>query len=486
MKNHIDVFKISPESTLRKAMEYINKGGKGIALVVDKEQKLIGVVTDGDIRRALLSGMSLDSGIQDIIVKNPVTAVLGVTTNQLLEVMMNRGIQQIPILNEEGKVVDIALLRELKRIPLSRPDITQKEVGLIASVLATSKLSIGPMIEEFENKIASYVGTRYAVAVNSGTSALHLCIKSLGIKDGDEIITSPFSFIASANCALFERAKPVFVDINEDTLCIDPERIEEKITPKTKAILPVHIFGYPADMDRIMEIAKQYNLSVIEDAAEALGSEYKGRKVGSFGNMGVFAFYPNKQISTGEGGMAVTDNKEISLLWRSLRNQGRSEGSEWLSHERLGYNYRMSELHAALGVAQMERIEQIILKRQQVAEMYNERLRSLSELKIPYSSHHIKMGWFVYVVRIDSVRFSREDRDAIIRQLDQRGISCRNYFPPIHLEPFYRKMFGYKEGDFPITEWVSGKTIALPFYNNISEEEIDYICDNLEAIIKNF
>ncbi len=263
--------------------------------------------------------------------------------------------------------------------------------------------------------------TKYGIGVNSGTSGLHLCIRSLNIKDGDEVITTPFSFIASANCILFERAKPVFVDIDENTLNIDPTKIEEKITKKTKAILPVHIFGHPCQMDKIMEIAKKYYLVVIEDACEAIGAEFDRRKVGSWGTVSVFAFYPNKQITTAEGGMVVTNDGQIAKLCRSMRNQGRDEESEWLSFKRLGYNYRMNELNAALGVAQIDRIDEIFTKRQRVADFYNEKLKGVDGIRIPFVAPGVKISWFVYVIRLNSYQFSRKDRDEkVIQRFEEK------------------------------------------------------------------
>jgi perosamine synthetase len=486
MNKKIGSIILRENNTIKEAMEQINKTGLRIVLIVDENKKLLGVAVDGDIRRALLSGKNLSSPIKNIMTQNPITASEGALATKLLEIMLEKNIQEIPIINTEGRVVDLALLRELKSIPLSSPDITYKEIEIINQVLSTPTLSIGPKVKEFEEKLANFIGTKYAIAVNSGTSGLHLCVRSLDIKDGDEVITTPFSFIASSNCVLFERAKPVFVDIGENTLCIDPEKIEKAITKKTKAILPVHIFGYPSEMDKIMEIAKRYNLAIIEDACEAFGSEYNGRKVGTFGNCAVFSFYPNKPITTGEGGAIVTNDEKIAKLCQSLRNQGREENGSWLCHKHLGYNYRMSELNASLGVIQMERIEEILNKRQRVAELYNQRLSEIKGVKIPYTGPNVKISWFVYVIRIDPEKFSGEDRDVIIRKLENRGINCRNYFPPIHLEPFYTEMFGYKRGDFPVTERVSNSTISLPFHNNLTEGEIEYICDSLKIILNQF
>lgn len=363
-------------------------------------------------------------------------------------------------------------------IPLSNPDITELERRYVLEVLRTPNLSLGPKLKEFEEKIASYVGVKHAVAVNSGTSGLHLVIKALGIKEGSEVITTPFSFVASANSILYERAKPVFVDIDFRTLNMDVEEVEEKITKKTNAVLAVDIFGEPVEWDRLQEIGEKYELKLIEDSCESFGAEYKGKRTGGFGDAGVFAFYPNKQITTGEGGIIVTGHEEIAKLCRSMRNQGRGESDEWLQHERLGYNYRISDINCALGIAQLERIDEMLEKKRRVAQMYNERLKETDCIEIPYTSPKVKKSWFVYVVKL-SDEYRREDRDRILEELRVRGIGCSNYFTPIHLQPFYVEKFGYKKGDFPVTEHVSERTIALPFYNNLTDGKIDYVVENL-------
>ena len=374
------------------------------------------------------------------------------------------------------------------KVPLSSPDIDEKDIQGVINVLKSRFLSIGPKILEFEEKMAEYVGRKHTVAVNSGTSALHLIVKGLGIGEGDLVITTPFSFIASSNCILFERAEPLFVDIDEHTLNLDPDKTDEQLKnmkqeelKKIKAIIVVDSFGQPADWDRFKKIARKYNLILIEDSAEALGSEYKGIRCGSFGEAGVFAFYPNKQITTGEGGILVTDNEELAMLARSMRSQGRGESGEWLDHERLGYNYRMDELSSALGCSQMERIEEILEKRSNVAEIYNKKLAEIKEAQIPYiSPNTTRMSWFVYVIHLKK----GINRDGVIKYLNQEGVQCKPYFTPIHLQPFYGEMFGYKEGDFPITEDVAGRTIALPFFNNLKKEQIDYVVEKLKEGIK--
>ncbi len=363
------------------------------------------------------------------------------------------------------------------KIHLSRPDITQRDIESVNEVLRTPNLSLGPKVSEFERRIAAFTGTEYAIAINSGTSGLHLCVRALGIGEGDEVITTPFSFVASANVILYERGKPVFVDIDPETLNLDVSHVEEKIGGLARAILPVHIFGYPCDMDPLVEMASRHNLKVIEDACEAIGAEYKGRKVGKFGDCGVFAFYPNKQMTTGEGGVIVTDSRKIAETCRIMRNQGRD--NRWLEHPHLGFNYRMSDINCALGITQLERIPEVLDRREQVAQMYHERLKGLDSLGLLGSSPSVKRSWFVYVVILDT-RFTQGHRNRIISGLASKGIESNAYFFPIHLQPFYRKMFGYKRGDFPVAENIADRTIALPFYNRLGETEIDYVCEHLK------
>lgn len=367
-------------------------------------------------------------------------------------------------------------------IPLARPDITEREIEAVVLVLRSPHLSLGPKLREFEQKLAEYTGVKYAVVVNSGTSALHLIIKALEIGEGDEVITTPFSFVASSNCILFERARPIFVDIDSLTWNIDTNLIEEKITDKTKAILAVDVFGHPAEWDHLRKIAKKYSIRLIEDAAEALGSEYKGKRLGPLADGTIFGFYPNKQITTGEGGAILTDDEEMAELCRSLRNQGRSNGNGWSQHNRLGYNYRLSDINCALGIAQLERVDEILAKRECAAQLYNERLQGIEGIEIPYTSPEVKRSWFVYVIKLRD-GFNKENRENILQELRNKGIACSNYFIPIHLQPFYREMFGYQMGHFPVTERIAERTIALPFYGNITQKEIDYVCDNLIKIV---
>jgi len=367
-------------------------------------------------------------------------------------------------------------------IPLSRPDITDLEIEQVTAVLRTPYLSLGPKLPEFENLIAEYVGVRYAVAVNSGTSALQLIIRSLGIGEGDEVITTPFSFIASANCILLEHARPVFVDIDPTTLNLNTDLIAEKINNKTRAILAVDVFGLPADWDALKSIADKHKLILIEDSCEALGAEYKGRKAGSLGIAGAFGFYPNKQITTGEGGVVVTDDERIARLCHSMRNQGRDDSGDWFGYARPGYNFRLSEINCALGIAQLSRLKEILAKREHMAHLYNLKLSGLAEVITPASIPDVKRSWFVYVAILKDKSYTI-NRDAIVEELLRRGVGCAKYFVPIHLQPFYMEMFGYKQVDFPVTESISQRTFALPFYTSMTEEDIDTVVHHLKDII---
>jgi perosamine synthetase len=368
------------------------------------------------------------------------------------------------------------------RIYLSRPDITEKEIEAVCAVLRTPDLSLGPKVSEFEAAFTNYIGRKRAVAVNSGTSGLFLCISALGIGPGDEVITTPFTFIASATTIMMAGAKPVFVDIDPETLNIDPAKIESKITKKTKAIMLVEAFGSPAGFDKISPIAQKHNLTVLEDSCEALGSELNGRKAGTFGKMSVFAFYPNKQITTGEGGMILTDDDDLADICVSLRNQGRGKGDGWLSHERLGYNYRISDINCALGIVQLSRLDEIKAKRASVAKWYQQMLADDDRLIVPTEPPGCNISWFVFVVQLaDS--FSLEQRDKILDAMRAKGIQVANYFSPVHLQPFMAKQFSYKKGDFPVTESVAERTIALPFYNNLTKDEVATVCKTLKQIL---
>ena len=369
------------------------------------------------------------------------------------------------------------------RVNLSRPDITDAEINAVSDVLRTPNLSLGPKLREFEDAFCKYTSRKRAIAVNSGTSGLFLCLQAMAIGPGDEVITTPFTFIASVTTIMMVGAKPVFVDIDPVSLNMDPAQIEAKITDKTKAILPVVVFGDPTGLDTVCDIAQKHNLFVIEDSCEGLGSDIAGKKVGTFGEMSTFAFYPNKQITTGEGGMILTDDDELADLCVSLRNQGRGKGGGWLAHDRLGYNYRLSDINCALGIVQLSRLEEFIAKRKNVANMYLEALDGDERLIVPKSPADCRMSWFVFVVRLAGKNINIEKRNEILKAMLARGIQVSNYFPPVYLMPFIAKKYGLKAGDFPTTDEVCKRTMALPFHNNLSKEDVQLVAKELKQTL---
>ena len=364
-------------------------------------------------------------------------------------------------------------------IPLARPDIGRREIELVTQVLSSDVLAMGPFAVRFERDLAALVGRREGIACSSGTAGLHMGVRALGIGPGDEVLTTPFSFVASANCLLYERAIPRFIDIEEDSLGMDPSLLAEAMTPATRAVLPVHVFGRPCRIAEIVAFARERALKVIEDACEGLGSSLDGTPLGGFGDVAVFAFYPNKQVTTGEGGMVVTDDEGLAETMRSLRNQGRDRDGTWLRHVQLGYNYRLDELSAAVGVAQLERIDELRRGRARVAAAYERALGGCSWLRLPRAGEGENVDWFVYVVRLED----GVDRDKVIEHLAAAGVPARPYFSPLHLQPFYRDMFGFRPGDFPVTERVAASTLALPFSSRLGEDEVQYVADALIEVV---
>jgi len=356
------------------------------------------------------------------------------------------------------------------KIPLSKPLIGEAEEELVIRVLRSGRLARGPVTRTFETNLARYVGMKHGLAVCNGTAALHLALLAHGIKPGDKVITTPFTFVASANCILYTGARPVFVDIDRQTYNIDPEKIGEAIDRDTKAILPVHVFGIPCDMKPIMELCEDHHLTLIEDACEALGATYDDKAVGSF-STSCFSFYPNKPVTTGEGGMLLTNSDDVAARVDALRNQGRL-GGEWLSHELLGYNYRLSDILAAVGIAQLRRIKSILRRRQEVADTYSRHLQG-TNVRTPLITEG--RSWFAYVVEV-------EKRDDVAKKMNERRIECKPYFPPVHLQPPYRSL-GFKEGEFPVCEEVSRRVLALPFYSQMSRTEVRFVVSQLKRCL---
>jgi dTDP-4-amino-4,6-dideoxygalactose transaminase len=388
-----------------------------------------------------------------------------------------------------------------RSIPLSATDLGDDERLLVDEVLRSGRLSKGPMLADLERAFADRFGARHAIGVSSGTAAVHLSVLAAGVRDGDIVITTPFSFIASANVILYERAIPVFVDIDPETLTIDPAAAVDAIETLTlrrdgwqrllpphgtmptgtlRAIIPVDVFGRVAEMRAIVDAARAAGIAVIEDACEAVGASLDGIPAGRWGNAGTFAFYPNKQMTTGEGGMVLTDDDAIAREVSSLRSQGRSDDRSWLRHQRIGYNYRLDELSAAVGLAQFRRLDDLLQKREAVAAMYTERLRGIDGITpLAPPRPGMNISWFIYVIRVGN----RIDRDALAVDLSARGIPTRPYFWPIHLQPPYRERFGFEPGAYPHTEAAGNSLLALPFHGQLTEDEVDYICDSIAAAV---
>jgi perosamine synthetase len=379
-------------------------------------------------------------------------------------------------------------------IPLARPDLGPREEELLLEVVRSGSLSLGPKLEQFEHDFSGWIGGEvYAVAVSSGTAALHLSVRAAGWGQDDEIVTSPLSFVASTNCLLYEGAKPVFADIDPVTLNLDPEKAADAIGDRTTGLLPVHIFGYPADLPAFGRLASDRGLGMVEDACQALGARDRtGKKIGTDGNLATFAFYANKQMTTGEGGILVTPNEDVAEDMRSQRNQGRTPDMQEMDHDRIGFNYRLTDLHAAIGIAQLERLDEMLNAREDVAALYRERLTQLGAAPCgEHDEHDIvlpnenrgdeRRSWFVFCVQLPE----GTDRDAVIKSLASNGIASRAYLPCIHLLPPYRERFGFEGGEFPIAERVAERSLALPFFTSMTESQVDRVCTALgEALGK--
>jgi perosamine synthetase len=372
-----------------------------------------------------------------------------------------------------------AALSTTTRINLSAPWIDERDEELVLEVLRSGWLSLGPTGPRFEGLFADAVGAPHCAAVSSGTAGLHLCMRLAGVEPGDEVITSPYSFVASANCAIYEGATPVFADIDRQTFNLDPAAVEAAITPKTKALVAVDIFGYPAEYDELIAICERHGIVLIEDACEALGATYKGKRLGSHGHPAVWAFYPNKQMTTGEGGAVTTGDADEHGLLVSLRNQGRLETSSWLQHGRLGYNYRLDDLSAALGIGQLEKLDRILEARGDVARRYDELLTDVDvETPLADDADHTR-SWFVYVVKLPS----GVDRAAVMARLDGEGVATAPYLPSIHLQSYMRERYGFSEGMLPVSEDCSDRTMALPFHARLDRSDQERVVEALRTAI---
>lgn len=456
MNTNISLLSIPSTGTIRDAMGAIDRGAMGLALLTEPGTgRFLGLVTDGDIRRALLGGLGLESRAADV--KRPPTQVASITsTAEELAQLFSERVRVIPLLDERGAVVDLAVYDSRTRIPVAQPYLTETELRYVSECILTGWISsAGSYVTRFEELFASFCGSRHAVATSSGTTALHLAMVALGIGPGDEVIVPTLTFIATANAVRYAGATPVFVDSEPLTWNLDPDAVEAAITERTRAIIPVHLYGHPADMAAIMTIAERHGLAVVEDAAEAHGALCRGRRVGSIGGIGVFSFYGNKIVTTGEGGMLTTDNAEIADRVRMLRDHGMSRERRYI-HPVLGYNYRLTNLQSAIGVAQMEKIDIVLAGRAEMARQYRQGLEGISGLAIPAVAPWASHAFWLYSILIDESHFGMS-RDGLMATLSEAGIDSRPLFPCVHQQPIYNT------GEhFPVAEDLSRRGLSLP------------------------
>jgi perosamine synthetase len=470
MSSHKSGVLVRPAQSIRETLQVIDASGLAIALVVDEERHLLGTVTDGDARRAVLLGDDMASPVTTIMNRAPLTVTPAQDIEQIRELLLTSTLKHLPVVDGHNCVLDLITVAELLARPMPVPQIAEGEIEALKEILESSGRGSasprGSKCIDFEQKIAGHANRRFAVAVNSGSSGLHLLVRALGLGSGDEVITSPFGFMASAHCLLHEGAIPTFVDIDPRTCHLAVEKIEAAITPRTKAILSVDALGQPANYDRIQEIASRRGLSLIIDACESIGAEYRRRRASSYGIAAVFSFSPDSQITTGEGGAVVTDDPQIAELCRSMRDQGSQGDGDEASCERLGYNYRLAELNSILGRTQLERIDEILEYRQLAAERYDDLLEGWAELDRPcLAPETTRMSWFAYAVRLTE-EFSRADRNQVIARLRDNGIGVSSCGSALHLQPLCRRRFGFCPGAFPAAEAAADRTLALPLPNH--------------------
>jgi perosamine synthetase len=470
IEERIKDISIPDTGTLRDVLKAIDKGALGIALLIDSQKNCFkGIVTDGDIRRALLKGHGMEASVSEISRPQSISAKINTPMNEIAELLSNQ-IRVIPLLDDTNNVADLAIFDKRLHLPVTEPSFGEKELQYVNECILTGWVSsAGKFVNKFEEIFADFCGVKYAISTSNGTTALHLSLLANNIGLGDEVIVPSLTFIATANAVTYTGAKPVFVDSEEETWNIDPNLIEKAITSKTKAIIPVHLYGHPANMGPILNIAKANNLIVIEDAAEAHGAKYEDHLVGSMGELGVFSFYGNKIVTTGEGGMVVTNDAKIAEKIRILRDHGMDKNRRYW-HPVLGFNYRLTNIQAALGVAQMEKIDQILTRKISLAHFYSKMLKGVPGVTLPNKATWAKNVFWLYSILIDEDKFGNS-RDDLIKRLGENEISTRPFFPPLHLQPIYAT-----GQNLPIAEMLSRKGISLPSSINLTQ-------DNLERVV---
>lgn len=481
MKSLIKTLSILPGTSIRQAMRAIDDGALGVALIVEPNtERFLGLITDGDIRRALLNDCGLNSPVADVQHPPSVTAPWGTPLDDLLGLLGDL-VKLVPLLDPEGRVVDILKFDKRTRLPVAEPSISEKELQYVSECVLTGWISsAGKYVNQFESMFAAFCNVEHAVAVSNGTVALHLALETLDIGPGDEVIIPSLTFAATANAVIHAGAVPVMVDCDPNTWTIDPGAVAENITLCTKAIIPVHLYGHPADMDPILELAAQHNLYVIEDAAEAHGAKYKGRPVGSLGDIGCFSFYGNKIITTGEGGMLTIKQSDWNEKARLLRDHGMDKQKRYW-HTHVGYNYRLTNLQAAIGVAQMERSEQILQKRSELAALYNRLLLDTPGIIFPPCAPWAEPVCWLYSILIDETQ-TPVSRNELIEKLSQQGIDARPFFFPLSDMPVYHQEARVC-GDFPVTKRLSIQGLSLPSSSKITESEAQEVCMALRQLL---
>lgn len=467
MREEVRKLIVRNTASLKEAVETINRGALGIVLVIDERNKFCGLATDGDIRRALLQEFTLKDRIETVMQQQPVVAQVTTPRSVLLQ-MMNEKIRHIPILDENGEIADLASYLHRLVLPVAEPEIGDKELEYVTECITSNWISsIGKFVTRFEDEFARFCGTRYAIATSNGTVALHLALVTLGIGPGDEVIVPTLTFIATANAVTYTGAKPVFVDSERQTWNIDPAKIEAAITPRTRAVIPVHLYGHPADMAPIMEIAKKYHLYVIEDAAEAHGATYRGNYVGSMGDIGCFSFFGNKIITTGEGGMLTTNQENLARQAKMLRDHGVSPDKKYW-HPLIGFNYRLTNLQAAIGVAQMEKIDRILDRKREIALLYRSLLENVAGITLPSEASWAKSVFWMYSILVE--KEYGMSRDELMTRLKEAGVDSRPVFYPVHTMPPYQQGLS-----FPVAEELASKGISLPSGIGLRDEEIERV-----------
>lgn len=467
---------IKEGSSIKDALSAINVGAKGICLVINNNGRFLGVVTDGDIRRGLIKGFRISDSITKVVNRKAVFVNEGISKENVLKLFSEK-IKHIPVLSKDKKIVDLFSFSQIIHIPIAQPLLGQKELENLTECILTNWISsAGRFIPLFEEKFANYCGVKYAIACSNGTAALHLAMAAMGIKSRDEVIVPALTFIASANSVIYTGAKPILCDSETETWNIDPKKIEHLINKNTKAIMPVHLYGHPCDMESINALAKKYHLLVIEDSAEAIGAEFKGKKTGSLGDIGCFSFYGNKTITTGEGGMVTTNNKDIYEKALILRDHGMSKERKYF-HPVIGFNYRMTNMQAAVGVAQMEKIEKLVQRKREIAYLYNKLLKNIESLTLPQQKSWAKNVYWMYSVLINEK--SKKSRDEVIAKLKESGIESRPFFTSINLMPPYRG-----SGKFPVAEDLSLRGINLPSSVVLKNSEVKHISELVRRIFE--